>query len=259
MKMYRFILLLILLLGNCVEEIYSLREPQAGEKPAAIAFGLFIFTSDKELSSGTIKIKMPDHFKTSFFEVSEAGNVVFEFDHGPTKLMKKVEKRKYISAKNILLESNGEKVFYVLSGLNPEKKYLLRSVEYSYTTVQYKANGDTKYRTFYVTLPIHPENSRDVMPITVIPGVINYLGVFAVKEEVNQEGSTFLNIGATKKGTLYSGEEILKKSENESYKKTFFAGYEVTKKGSESHFWDMFSQNHNEGYWKELIKAPPKQ
>jgi len=241
-----------LLLCNCVQDIYVLREPKIGENPGAVAFGLFIFNYDDQLSSRSITIKNLEHFNTTFAEVLKTGNFNFVFSYGETKFVKKAERKKISSASNILLEKDGKKIFFIISGLDPNKDYVLRAVEYGYTIVVYKANGATSYRNYYVTLPIDPIHSREILNMRIVPGKIRYAGIYGIKEEIEKEG-TFLRIGETKKGILLRGEEILEKSGDRDYQQRFFGDHEMTGSGGEAHFRQLFLENHRSGYWGELI------
>lgn len=248
--MFRIIVLSLLFLLNCVEDIYVLKEPINGDTPGAVAFGLFIFKSDDEISAKSISIDNYQHYKTTFSGVTESGISNFIFKYGDSDEIRKVNGKKLISAKNTLLEKNGNLVFYVLTDLDSDTEYFLRAVEYSYTNIVFNANGSSSSKTYYFSLPIDPDQSRAVLSFRLIPGKVEYKGIFGVKEEIGEKGKSFLATGRSKKGVLINGEEILAKSEDKKLQERFFGKNKMTRAGGEDHFYELFYENHISGYWR---------
>jgi hypothetical protein len=252
--MQRFGFLTIFLFLHCSQDLYILREPINGERPGAIGFGLFLFQSNADVSPKSIRIIELNHFSTTFTNHSSAQPSDFVFHYGETKLENQKENVKYISATNTILESEGKKSFYLISGLNPDHEYSLRSVSYSFTMVIYNANGSTSNRTYFVTLPIDAGVGKDLLKIRVVPNQIRYLGIFGVKETVTEPGVTIFRIGETKKGVLVKGEEVIAKSGDPTYQQRFFGSEAMNFQGGRDHFYSLFSKTHPTGYWSSIAK-----
>lgn len=253
--MCRFWLLILFTFSHCYHETYILREPIEGTSPGAIAFGLFIFTSQESQSTPSIQIQEINHFSTVFTNLSKTKNTDFPFTRGETKIEKKIDNVKILSSSNTILKKEGRNVFFLISDLDTTNEYTLRSVSYSYTISIFNQNGTTSDRTYFVTLPMDIELNKKLLNFTVMPNSIHYLGIFGIHETVDMPGIPILRIGETKKGILQSGEEILKCSGNKRFQKQFFGDHEITFRGGEKHFYQLLKESHPSGYWSQFSRV----